>query len=103
MPPMGLAGAPYGTLLGLPVLPIEQASGLSTLGDIMLLSLADDYILINKAMTSASSMHVRFIFDEMTYRWTYPIVGRPVLQSAITPYKATTATTLSPFVALAAR
>jgi HK97 family phage major capsid protein len=103
MPPAGLAGAPYGTLLGLPVIPIEQASGLGTVGDIMLLSLADDYILINKAMSSASSMHVRFIFDEMTYRWTYPIVGRPILQSAITPYKATTATTLSPFVTLAAR
>ncbi len=103
MPPMGIAGAPYGTLLGLPVQPIEQASGLGTVGDIMLLSLADDYLLINKAMSSASSMHVRFIYDEMTYRWTYPIVGRPILQSAITPYKATTATTLSPFVALAAR
>jgi len=103
MPPTGLAGAPFGTLLGLPVRPIEQASGLGTVGDIMLLSLQDDYILIDKAMSAASSMHVRFIFDEMTYRWTYPIVGRPWLQSAITPYKATTATTLSPFVTLAAR
>lgn len=103
MPPNGLVDAPYGTILGRPVIPIEQASGLGTLGDIMFLSLAEDYIVINKPMTADSSMHVRFIYDEMTYRWTYPIIGRPILQSAITPYKATTATTLSPFVALGAR
>lgn len=103
MPPSGIVTAPYGTLLGRPVVPIEQASGLGTVGDIMFLSLADDYILIDKPMTAASSMHVRFIFEEMTYRWNYPIVGRPVLQSAITPYKATTATTLSPFITLASR
>lgn len=103
MPPSGIVTAPYGTLLGRPVVPIEQAAGLGTVGDIMFLSLAEDYILINKPMTSASSMHVRFIFEEMTYRWNYPIVGRPWLQAAITPYKATTATTLSPFITLASR
>ena len=92
-----------GTLLGRPVFPIEQCSGLGTLGDILFLSLPEDYVLISKPMVAASSMHVRFIYDEMTYKWTYPIIGRPILQAAITPYKATTATTLSPFVALAAR
>ena len=103
MPPTGLASAPFGTLLGRPVFPIEQCSGLGTLGDILFLSLPEDYVLISKPMVAASSMHVRFIYDEMTYKWTYPIIGRPILQAAITPYKATTATTLSPFVALAAR
>jgi len=103
MPPNGLVDAPYGTLLGRPVVPIEQASGLGTVGDILFLSLARDYVLIDKPMTSASSEHVRFLFNEKTFKWVYPIIGRPKLQAAITPYKATTATTLSPFVALAAR
>lgn len=103
MPPNGLVDAPYGTLLGRPVVPIEQASGLGTVGDIMLLSLAEDYVLIDKPMTAASSEHVRFLFNEKTFKWVYPIIGRPLLQAAITPYKATTATTLSPFITLATR
>lgn len=103
MPPNGLVDAPFGTLLGRPVVPIEQATGLGSVGDIMFLSLKEDYILINKPMTSASSEHVRFLFNEKTFKWVYPIIGRPLLQAAITPYKATTATTLSPFVTLAAR
>lgn len=102
MPANGLSGAPYGTLFGRPVLPIEQASGLGDVGDIVLADLGE-YILIDKPASAASSMHVRFIYDEMTFRWTWPINGRPKLASAITPYKATTATTLSPFVTLAAR
>jgi len=102
MPPGGLSATPYGTLLGRPVNVIETASGLGDLGDIILADFSE-YLVISKAMTSASSMHVRFIYDEMTYRWTWPIIGKPKLASAITPYKATTATTLSPFVILQAR
>lgn len=102
MPPSGLASAPYGTLLGRPVNVIEVASGLGDLGDIIFADFSE-YLLISKPMTSASSMHVRFIYDEMTFRWTWPIIGKPLLSSAITPYKATSATTLSPFVILQAR
>lgn len=103
MPPNGLVDAPFGTLLGRPVVPIEQATGLGSVGDIIFASLKQDYVLISKPMTSASSEHVRFLFNEKTFKWVYPIIGRPLLQAAITPYKATTATTLSPFVTLAAR
>jgi HK97 family phage major capsid protein len=102
MPANGLSVAPFGTLFGRPVLPIEQASGLGDLGDIILADMGE-YILIDKPASSASSMHVRFIYDEMTFKWTWPINGRPKLNSTITPYKATSATTLSPFVTLAAR
>jgi hypothetical protein len=48
-------------------------------------------------------MHVRFIYDEMTFRWTWPVIGKPKSPSALTPYKATSATSLSPFVTLQAR
>lgn len=102
MPPGGLTQAPYGTLLGRPVNVIEVASGLGDVGDIFLADFSE-YLVISKAMSSASSMHVRFIFDEMTFRWTWPIIGKPKLASAITPYKATSSTTLSPFVTLQAR
>lgn len=102
MPPGGLSSAPYGTLMGRPVNVIEQAPGLGDAGDVLFANFIR-YLVINKPMTSASSMHVRFVFDEMTFRWTWPIIGKPKDPSAITPYKATTATTLSPFVALGAR
>ncbi len=102
MPPGGLSSAPFGTLMGRPVNPIEQASGIGDEGDIMLLNLKE-YVVISKPMTSASSMHVRFIYDEMTFRWTWPIIGKPKSPAALTPYKATTATSLSPFVTLEAR
>jgi len=102
MPPGGLTSAPYGTLLGRPVNVIEVASGLGDVGDIFIADLSE-YLVISKPMGSASSMHVRFIYDEMTFRWTWPIIGKPKLAQAITPYKATTSTTLSPFVTLAAR
>ena len=39
MPPGGLSGQPYGTLLGRPVIPIEQCSTLGTVGDIILADL----------------------------------------------------------------
>lgn len=102
MPPGGLTTAPFGTLLGRPVNVLEQSSGLGTLGDIIFADFSE-YLLIDKPSESAESMHVRFIYNEMTFKWTWPIIGKPLLSAAITPYKATTATTLSPFVTLAAR
>jgi HK97 family phage major capsid protein len=67
MPPGGLTSAPYGTLLGRPVNVVEVASGLGDVGDIFLADFSE-YLIIQKAMSSASSMHVRFIYDEMTFR-----------------------------------
>jgi hypothetical protein len=46
-------------------------------------------------------MHVRFIYDEMTFKWSYDINGQSIVKQPITPYKGTN--TLSPFVTTAAR
>ena len=103
--PPGVAGpnaGPAGNLLGRPVIPIEQAATLGDLGDILLVDL-DQYLMIDKGgIEQASSMHVRFLYDEMTFRFSYRVDGQPLQRSATTPYKAT-GTTLSPYVALAAR
>lgn len=101
MPGGSLAGAPFGTLLGRPIVPLEQASAIGDVGDIMLLDL-DQYLLIEKGgIESASSIHVRFLTDETTFRFVMRVNGQPIPSSAITPYKG--AATLSPFVTLAAR
>lgn len=101
LPANGVSTAPYGTLMGLPVIPIEQASALGTVGDIVLANFANDYAIISKPMTSASSIHVLFTSNQTTFRWVWPVIGKPVLSSAITPYKG--ADTLAPFVTLATR
>jgi len=59
------------------------------------------YLATKGGMKFASSMHVQFLTDEMTFRVTYRVDGKPALSSAITPYKGSS--TLSPFVGLAAR
>jgi HK97 family phage major capsid protein len=87
---------------GRPVQAIEHCESLGTVGDIMLLDLGQ-YALIRKgAIEAAESMHVLFIYNEMTYRWVWRINGAPKDKSALTPYKGTS-NTVSPFVVLATR
>lgn len=101
LPPGGLSTSPYATLMGRPVIPIEHAATLGTVGDIMLADLSQ-YLLIEKdGMRTDTSMHVRFLNDEQTFRFVMRVNGMPIWQSAITPYKGSN--TLSPYVALATR
>lgn len=101
LPPAGISGAPFGTLFGRPIEPIEQASALGDLGDISLVDL-NQYQLIRKGgIAQASSIHVLFTTDEMAFRWVLRINGRTRWYSALTPYKGSD--TLSPFVTLQAR
>jgi HK97 family phage major capsid protein len=103
MPPGGMTNLPYGTLLGKPVLEIEQASAIGDPGDIMFVNL-NEYVVIQKAgegLRADTSMHVRFLYDEMAFRWVYRINGQPVARTALTPFKGSS--TLSAFVGLAAR
>lgn len=103
VPPGGLNNTPYGLLLGKPVIEIEQASAIGDPGDIMFVNL-NEYVVITKAgegMRADTSMHVRFLYDEMAFRWVYRINGQPIARSALTPFKGTN--TLSAFVGLAAR
>jgi len=101
MPANGLSVDGFDTLFGKPLIPIEQASAIGDVGDIMALDLTD-YLLIRKgALETAESIHVRFLYGENTFRFTYRINGAPAWKTALTPYKG--ANTLSPFVTLAAR
>jgi HK97 family phage major capsid protein len=101
MPAGGLSQLPYSTLLGKPVIPIEQAATLGTVGDIILADLSG-YILAEKGgIQSDMSIHVRFVYDESVFRFVLRIDGQPVRASALTPYKGSE--TLSHFVALATR
>lgn len=101
LPANGLAGSPYGTLFGRPVVPIEQCDTVGDLGDIILADMSQYYLADKGGMQAASSIHVRFIYDETAFKLTYRVDGQPSWGSAITPFKSSN--TLSPFVTLAAR
>lgn len=101
LPAGGLSQSPFGTLLGRPIVPIEQASTLGTVGDIVLADLSQ-YIMIDKGgVQAAESMHVQFLTGQMAYRWTYRLDGQPAWKTALTP--ANGSATQSPFVTLATR
>lgn len=101
LPAGGLSQTRFASLKGAPVIPTEFNPTLGTVGDILLVDLSQ-YLLIDKGgPQSDSSMHVRFINNEMTYRFLYRVDGRPLWNTVLTPAKGTN--TLSPFVALATR
>jgi HK97 family phage major capsid protein len=102
LPPGGASGSPYMTLLGKPIIPIEQCQAPATPGDIILADL-NEYLLLTKGGIDAqASIHVRFIYDEMTFRWTYRFDGAPIRNKPLTPYKGGATATQAPFVILAA-
>ena len=99
MPPGGLSQAPYGTIFGRPVMPIEHCAAIGTVGDIILADFANGYMLAEKGgVQSDVSIHVRFIYDESVFRFVLRIDGQPVRAKALTPFKGSG--TLSHFVAL---
>lgn len=101
VPAGGLSEKPYGTLFGRPVIPLEQCSAAGDLGDIILAD-ASQYLLIDKGgINAASSIHVRFLYDENVFRFIYRVDGEPIWNKPLTPYKGSS--TVSPFVTLAKR
>jgi HK97 family phage major capsid protein len=101
IPAGGLSEAPYATLFGRPVVPLEQCSAAGEVGDILLADMSQ-YLLIDKGgINAASSIHVRFLYDENVYRFIYRVDGQPIWNKPLQPYKGSAS--VSPFVALASR
>ena len=96
-----VAGQPFSTLMGRPIVPTEHNGTLGDKGDILLADLSQ-YLWIDKgSIKSDSSIHVRFLNDEMTFRFILRADGQPIWESALTPFKGTA--TKSPYVTLDAR
>lgn len=98
--PNGLSDDPFGKLLGRPVIDIEQASALGALGDISFVDLSQYLVITQGGIETATSMHVKFLTHEQTFRFRYPLNGQP-LPTKKTPYKG--AQTQSAFITLEAR
>ena len=103
MPANGLAGSPYGTLMGRPVIPCEQCDTLGDKGDIFLVDLSQYlYARHVSGMNAATSIHIKFDYDQTVFRFTVRTDGQPWWPGALTPNSGSD-NTLSPFVTLDAR
>jgi HK97 family phage major capsid protein len=101
IPPSGLAEAPYGTLLGRPVIPNEFSPTLGSAADISFADMSQYLWWEKSAPQAASSIHIYFLYDKTAFRFVYRVDGQPSWNAALTPYQGTTTT--SPFVILATR
>jgi len=109
--PVGTAGFAYPyasvsngaiSLWGKPVVFTEYNATLGTVGDIVLIDLSQYRLIRKGGVEQASSMHVLFTTDQMTYRAFYRCDGQMMPRAAVTPYKGAS-NTLSPVVVLATR
>lgn len=89
------------TIKGRPVIEVEYAAAVGTVGDLILCDLSKYRLIRKGGVEQASSMHVYFSTGEQAFRAFYRVDGQPMPRAAVTPYKGTA--TLSPFVALATR
>ncbi len=101
VPAMDQTSGVAGTLLGIPIQFVEQCQTLGTVGDLILADWSMYYAANKGGVESASSVHLKFDFNQMTFRFITYFDGQPRMSSAITPYKGSA--TVSPFVTLATR
>jgi HK97 family phage major capsid protein len=101
LPPGGVSAAPYGSLLGRPVLPCEFCSTVGDTGDIQLVDLSQYALARKGGVKQATSIHLQFLYAETAFRAMMRVNGQSTWNSAVTPYKGSN--TLSPFIWLQAR
>lgn len=93
LPPGGLSAAPYGTLLGRPVIPTQACQALGDVGDLILVNLSQ-YLTITKTqgMRFDVSIHLYFDYDMQAFRFILRVGGQPWWSTAIAGAKAGTLT-----------
>lgn len=89
LPPAGLAGAPYGTLMGRPIMPMMGGvSALGDEGDIMLVDLTYYYSVVKtQGIKSDVSTHVYFDRDESCFKFTFRMGGQVPYKAPVTTEK----------------
>lgn len=108
LPAGGLADAPFGRLMGRPVIPHQVTETVGDLGDIMFVDF-NEYMSLTKTgggrdangMRSDVSIHLWFDQDLVAYRFTIRIGGQPIWNSTIAQRDGSSVQ--SPYVTLAAR
>lgn len=101
MPPNGLVDAPYGTLLGRPIIFCEQLPALGTVGDLTYWDPSQTVIARKGGIKSAASMHIYFDSGQTAFRMVQRVNGLPMWASTLTLKDGST--TVGPAVTVATR
>lgn len=86
MPSGGLSTAPFGTLLGRPVIFVEAASSVGTIGDLSLVDMSQ-YMGLTKGRDIQTDVSIHLYFDQdlTAFRFVLRINGAPMWNNPITP------------------
>ena len=77
-------------LKGRPALVMEQCQSIGTAGDIIAFA-PEGYVSATKGgIETFMSMHLRFDYDEMAFKWRFRFDAQPYDNVALTPYKGST-------------
>lgn len=101
IPPGGLSGSMYGTLLGRPVITTEAAAAVGDLGDIVFADFQNFIALTKGGIKTDQSMHLWFDQNLRAFRFILRMGGQPWLSAPIS--RKNGSNTLSHFVTLEAR
>jgi len=91
---------PFNLILGRPCIPIEQCQVPGTPGDVILADFSR-YLLASRENRADISIHVKFLTNEVAFRFVMRIDGAPLDSQPITPFTGTNLT--SPFVCIGKR
>ncbi|MBV8781021.1 MAG: phage major capsid protein [Phycisphaerae bacterium] len=100
--PGSFADNPQGRLLGADVVPLMNCQTPGTVGDVVYADM-QQYAIGFKASgpQQAMSLHLYFNTDELAYRWTFRVDGRPWRDAPLAAKNGSSS--YSPFVTMAAR
>ncbi len=98
MPAGGISGKPYETLMGKPLIYTEKMQALGTAGDLGLVDFSQYYVGDRGGLQVASSIHIKFDYDDTAFRFVLRYDGQPSWLGTLTPKRGSA--TLSPFVVL---
>ena len=101
LPGNNVSAAPFGTLFGMPVLPVEYCATVGSVGDVALVDLQQYTTIDKRAARWQESVHVRFIYDESVFKLTYRFNGQPDWEDKVAEFQGSDS--ISPFIVLAAR
>lgn len=86
LPAGGVADMPFARLKGRPVIPVQPASQLGTIGDIILTDLSQ-YMALTKGSGIQEDTSIHLYFDQaiQVLRFIFRVTGQPIWNSVITP------------------
>ncbi|MCP4601639.1 MAG: phage major capsid protein [Proteobacteria bacterium] len=102
-PPGGIINAPHSSLMGKPAIESDLMEALGDLNDICLCDWSQYFLATKGTTKTAMSVHLRFLFDEVAYKSSIQVDGRPAWEESLRPRKGDSDRRVSPFITLAER